>query len=152
MPVITTGTIVFAAIGATILGTVGWATHDVRVKWLETLLGNVEDRINEVAVQQLSKELEHELLYESRGNMIDSSGIMMQITGYGREPSDLFRFSMYSEDGRVVSWYQRMPSNEFLIAQFRIAGGRERAVALKYKDRLKKVANEAYVMWKMSQP
>lgn len=146
------GTAVFAGIGALIVGALGFYTRDVRLQWLETMLGDIDERINDVSVYILTKEEEHELLHAKRGDTLDAEGVFMAISKTNKQPSTLARFSMYSEDGRVVQWYQRTTTGEFIMNHFRIGGSNERAIALKYKDRLKAVGNEAYVMWKMSQP
>lgn len=146
------GTMVFAGIGALIVGALGFYTRGVRLQWLETMLVDMDERINEVSVYVLTKEEKHELLHTRRGDTLDAEGVLMAITETAKQPSTLVRFTMYSDDGRVVQWYQGTTTGEFIMNHFRIGGSYERAIALKYKDRLKAVGNEAYVMWKMSQP
>jgi hypothetical protein len=152
MPVITTGTVVFGLIGAAILGVLGRATLDARLTWLETMLGDAEDRINEVSVYQLTKEQEHDLMNTARGDVLDSAAVLMALRRTGDDPSGMFKFTMHGEDGRLVIWHQRMPDGEFFPTLFQVGTSRDRTAALKYKRRFKAIGAEAYTMWKMSQP
>jgi hypothetical protein len=152
MPVITTGTMVFAGIGLAIVGVLGLVTRDTHTAWLETVVGDVEAKINNVRVQQLTRIEAHELTYRARGDVYDSASVLMEISKVANKPSDIVRFTIENDSLRSVVWYQHVDRNEFLLNYFEIGGVRERAVALRYKDRLKAIGNEAYVMWKMSQP
>ena len=152
MLVITTGMVVFAGVGAGIAGTVGWTIRHLRKRWVYTLMDNIEYHINEIGVYQLTKEQEHCLFYTGPVDTVDLQGVALTVTGEGSNPSPVFKFAMHSDDGRVVIWHQHMPSNELLIQHFYMGNRRERSVAVKYKDILKKVSSEAYTMWKMSQP
>jgi hypothetical protein len=152
MPVITTGTMVFAGIGAAIIATLGLVTRNTRIAWLETVVGDVEAKINNVHVYQLTKLQAHELTYLRRGDTMDAEAVFMELANTSSSPSDIVRFRIQDEDTRSVVWYQRVDTNEFLIKYFEIGGVHERAVALRYKDRLKAIGNESYVMWKMTQP
>jgi hypothetical protein len=152
MPVITTGAMVFAGIGAIIVGGLGLATRNTRIAWLESIVGDVEAKINSVHVYQLTRSQAHELTYRRRGDTMDAESVFMELAKTGDKLSDIVRFRIQDEDTRSVVWYQRLDTNEFLLNYFEIGGVRERAVALRYKDRLKAIGNESYVMWKMTQP
>lgn len=61
-------------------------------------------------------------------------------------------FTVERGRNRTVSWSMRPKNNEYIPGSLRF--GNEQVAAgleLKYKDRLKKIGNEAYTMWKIGQ-
>lgn len=149
---ITTGAIVIALMGGGILVALGLETRKTRSTWLEGVLKNVEDRMNEVVVEPLTQAQAVSFLNQHHGGGFSDWREVAERITYGNDSplSNIVMFKIHSDrNARDVTWYMNVDTNEFYVKYFRIGDSHEKQLAFDYRLRLKEVGNQAYVMWKM---
>lgn len=158
---VSVGAFAVAGVGALIVWGLWLVSRQVALGYMDTVMRSVWENINDITVHDLSIGEEYELLgKESKAwqNQLKNDSAFKYTLASGEQkyycpvPSELTKFTLRRANNADIVWYQRMKTNEFLIAQFRIDGRGDRTVALKYKDQLKEVGNEVYVHWKIMHP
>jgi hypothetical protein len=151
---ISAGAVILAAVGGGILVALGLETNRAKKQWIDNVLKDIEHKINEIEIGQLTRAEEAELLKSQMGDIISTSAIWEKLVYQGKNVpmSDLVKFKIKGNDTtRDITWYMNIKTNEFLVDQFRIGNAKDKQVAFKYRLQLKDLGNEAYVMWKMGQ-
>jgi len=151
---ITTGAVLVAVIGGGILVALGLETGRTKRQWVETVLSDVENKINLIEVQPLTRAEANEALKIHLADSISTSEIWERLAYVGKKPpmSDVVKFTIPGDRStRTITWYMNIKTNEFYIKMFKIGDAHDRQVAFKYRLQLKDLGNEAYVMWKMTE-
>lgn len=143
------GVIAIAGVGLLFMLVLGHATRSTRLLWLDTVITGATEDLRTVETRRLTAVEYKHMTGRGHPAELDGGEIFASLRGIEPEMSDVWEFQLQSKGGSIVTWYMRPETKEFLMPYTKINSGRER-IDFKYKDKLKDIGSQAYIMHKMT--